>query len=236
MIFTQLLVVTILFLFNCSNGFRPSGSISSKSVRGLRMEYVPDGLTKQQWEAIKKKEAEELKEKGNLGVVGTTKFKSRSFEAWQKSGAKHLFPVNPLTASYEERPYMQRKSGDWEGKDLSKLGLEGRDQGEPAKRVMIDNLYDDYEDQGKLKSFSFFGGAPLPWTSEAAAKLSNKAKESSVVKTGEQGVAGKKLSPEKMEKLKSTLAKPVISSKSVSAPVVEAPKPAEGKKKLFGMF
>ena len=57
-----------------------------------------------------------------MGVLGTTKFKSRSFEAWHKAGAKHLFPVDPNEASYEERPYMQRKDGDWEGDDLKKLG------------------------------------------------------------------------------------------------------------------
>ena len=94
--------------------------------------------------------AEELKEKGNLGAMGTTKFKSRSFEAWQKAGAKHLFPVNPLTASYEERPYMQRKNGDWEGKDLKSKGLEGRDQGLPAERNKLDNLYDGFKEAGKL--------------------------------------------------------------------------------------
>lgn len=43
------------------------------------MEYIPDGLTKAQWEAMKKKEVEANKGK-NLGAVGITKFQSRSFE------------------------------------------------------------------------------------------------------------------------------------------------------------
>jgi hypothetical protein len=43
------------------------------------MEYIPEGFSKSQWEALKKKEAEELKSK-NMGGMGTTKFKSRSFE------------------------------------------------------------------------------------------------------------------------------------------------------------
>ena len=44
---------------------------------GLTMEYIPDGLTKAQWDALKKKEEADLKAKGNLGALGTTKFKSR---------------------------------------------------------------------------------------------------------------------------------------------------------------
>ena len=40
------------------------------------MEYIPDGITKKQWEEMKKKEEEALKKK-NLGAVGITKFQSR---------------------------------------------------------------------------------------------------------------------------------------------------------------
>lgn len=74
--------------------------------RGLiAMEYIPDGLSKAQWEDMKRKEQENLKGK-NLGAVGITKFKSRSFESFQKSGAKNLFPVGPDTP-LDQRPYMQ---------------------------------------------------------------------------------------------------------------------------------
>ena len=59
---------------------------------------------------MKKKEADEMKGK-NLGAIGITKFKSRSFEAFQKSGGKNLFPVDPSTP-LEERPYMQRPGGN----------------------------------------------------------------------------------------------------------------------------
>ena len=76
------------------------------------MEYIPDGVSKEQWAAIKKKEADANKGK-NLGPVGITKFKSRSFEAWQKSGGKNLFPVDP-SVPLEERPYMQ-VNGGWLG-------------------------------------------------------------------------------------------------------------------------
>ena len=57
-----------------------------------------------QWEQLKKKEAEANKGK-NLGAIGITKFKSRSFEAFQKSGAKNLFPVAPDTPIEQRRNY-----------------------------------------------------------------------------------------------------------------------------------
>ena len=85
-----------------------------------------------------------------LGALGATKFKSRSFEAWQKAGAKHLFPVDPKTTSYEERPYMQRKDGDWEGKDLKNLGLQGKGQGVARERLKVDDIYDDAASSGRL--------------------------------------------------------------------------------------
>lgn len=95
-------------------------------------------------------EAEEQKAKGNLGVSGTTRFRSRSFEAWQKSGAKHLFPVDPEKTPYYERPYMQRRGGDWEGKDLAKLGMEGKGQGTPYERLKVDSYYEAAKKAGKL--------------------------------------------------------------------------------------
>lgn len=140
------------------------------------MEYIPDGLTKAQWAQIKKKvcyhlikyniyscvllslylssrfvqEEEELKAKGDLGAMGTKRFKSRSFEAWQKSGGKHLFPVNPDEVPFEERPYMQRRGGDWEGKDLENIGLKGKGQGKPYDRVDVDEIYEKAKAAGKL--------------------------------------------------------------------------------------
>lgn len=149
------IVLVLLVVISLSSAFMPSGSRTSsiasfKRSLNVRMEYIPDGLTKAQWDQIKKREEEELKKKGNLGALGATKFKSRSFEAWQKAGAKHLFPSDPKTTPYEERPYMQRKNGDWEGKDLNKLGLSGAGQGAAAKRLEVDNIYDGYKAAGKL--------------------------------------------------------------------------------------
>lgn len=190
------------------------------------MVYIPDGFSKAQWEAIQKKEADEKKRKGDLALLGATKFKSRSFEAWQKAGAVHLFPVDPNTATYEERPYMQRKGGDWEGSDLKKLGKTGKGQGQGSRRVDLDDLYESAAKAGKLNSASIFGGANLPWTSKQAAALNNKSKPGV---TGTQaGVAGKKLTPAEVAALKKNLAKITITPKKETVP--------QEKKKLFGLF
>ena len=73
------LFVALLFVAGVAvSGFSVHGSnaIVRSSVRTMRMEYIPDGMTKAQWEAIKRKEAESLKGK-KLGAVGITKFQSR---------------------------------------------------------------------------------------------------------------------------------------------------------------
>jgi hypothetical protein len=199
---------------------------------GMVMEYIPDGLSKAQWKALQKKEAEDLKKKGNMGVMGTNRFKSRSFEAWQKSGGKHLFPVDPRTTPYEERPYMQRKNGDWEGNDLESKGYRGTGQGAKGKRLAVDSVYEVAKKEGKLDSASILGGIPLPWTSKAANSISNnKPRDEGVVKKGQQATAGRQLSAKQLAAKKSRLAK-VSKTETVSAAAEEVPK----KKGLFGLF
>eukprot|EP00752_Nemacystus_decipiens_P006337 g5713.t1 len=90
----------------------------------LGMKYVPDGLSPEQWKKMQKEEAEKKKKMGNLGEVGVKSFKSRSFQSWQESGGKHLFPVDPKKVksgeiSADKTPYMQRK-GAWDNSDLAK--------------------------------------------------------------------------------------------------------------------
>merc|ERR1719384_2549946 len=77
-------------------------------------------MSKDQWN--KMKTAEKNKNKGkNLGQVGITSFKSRSFADWQKSGGKNLFPVDPRSVKSEkDLPYMQRKGGSADDSDLKK--------------------------------------------------------------------------------------------------------------------
>jgi hypothetical protein len=55
---------------------------SRSAVSGLRMGYVPDGMTKEQYAALRAKE--EAAKPKNLGRVGTNRFKSRSFAAWRE--------------------------------------------------------------------------------------------------------------------------------------------------------
>jgi hypothetical protein len=55
----------------------------------------------------------------DLGKVGITSFKSRSFSDWQKAGGKNLFPVDPTKVKdISEIPYMQRAGGSADGSDL----------------------------------------------------------------------------------------------------------------------
>merc|ERR1712087_741563 len=75
-------------------------------------------MSKEQWQKIKNKEKNANKGK-DLGKVGITSFKSRSFADWQKSGGVNLFPVDPNSVkSADEIPYMQRAGGSADGDDL----------------------------------------------------------------------------------------------------------------------
>lgn len=180
------------------------------------MEYIPDGLTKEQWAAMKKKEEEKLKDK-DLGKVGITKFKSRSFEAWQKGGQKHLFPVDPNNVKFEERPYMQRTGGSADGEDLKKKGLQGFGQALFAKKTDVDAKYEKLEKEGKLKSTTF----NTPWTAAEAAKLEKERREAT--KAARKGAA-----------VKGTAA--VKGKKTASAAEAKTEVAPPKKKGLFGLF
>ncbi|KAL7429464.1 hypothetical protein ACHAXH_001051 [Discostella pseudostelligera] len=93
------------------NGARNAGGM-------MTMEYIPSGMSKEQWRKIKEQEKNATKGK-DLGKVGITSFKSRSFADWQKAGGKNLFPVDPTKVkSASEIPYMQRPNGSPDGSDL----------------------------------------------------------------------------------------------------------------------
>ena len=89
------------------------------------MGYVPDGLSKKQYEEIKRKDA--AAKRANLDRVGQNRFQSRSFDAFHKAlengEAGHLFPVDPNDykkgkIKYEDIPYMQRRGGAWDNSDI----------------------------------------------------------------------------------------------------------------------
>jgi hypothetical protein len=94
----NVLVLAIALLASQAYGFgssfsgsRVNGAVQNTNSNGLVMEYIPDGISKEQWR--KMKEAERNKNKGkNLGKTGITTFNSRSFSEWQKAGGKNLFP------------------------------------------------------------------------------------------------------------------------------------------------
>merc|ERR1719189_3401140 len=86
----------------------------------MTMEYIPSGMSKKQWQMIKEQEKAANRGK-DLGAVGITSFKSRSFADWQKSGGKNLFPVDPKTVKDPSQlPYMQRPGGMPDDSDLKK--------------------------------------------------------------------------------------------------------------------
>ena len=102
------------------------GSFTGTSVSGVQnsatmtMEYIPSGMSKEQWAKIKKAEQDKTKGK-NLGKVGITTFQSQSFADWQKQGSKNLFPVDPKSVKDPSQiPYMQRPGGKPDGSDLKK--------------------------------------------------------------------------------------------------------------------
>lgn len=69
---------------------RPASTQSNAAA--VKMVYIPDGLSAAEWRKI---QAEEKQKQNSLGRVGPSRFKSRSFQAWQESGNSHLFPVDP---------------------------------------------------------------------------------------------------------------------------------------------
>lgn len=219
--------------------FSPSASRQGvrRGVRGspasISMEYIPDGLSKAQWKAIKEKEAAEAKRKGDLSKMGATRFKSRSFEAWQKAGGKHLFPVDPRVTPYEERPYMQRGGGDYTGSDLKKKGLFGRGQGSGSEKNELDDYYAMQKKAGKLDSSSILGeGEGIPWTSKALTeRFSAKRGPKKMVGNAK---ATKKLSEKELAARKKNLFKPIKTTKKETAVTTEVEEKPKKKKGFFG--
>jgi hypothetical protein len=233
------LVAVQLFVVVNSWGAPSSGVMTTAGLArrmanraALTMEYIPDGMSKAQWDALKKKEQDEMKGK-NLGAIGITKFKSRSFEAWQKSGGKNLFPVDPNSPDYV-KPYMQRKGGMADGSDLVKKGVNIKKLtagAKPIARNELDAKYDELEGKGLLRSSPF----ELPWSNSQAAKLATaKLSEEQKAKQAEKKA---KMASGKSAPTPAPVSKGISFSfggKKPAPPPPPAPEPP--KKKLFGLF
>mmetsp|Transcript_101485 Transcript_101485/g.199097 ORF Transcript_101485/g.199097 Transcript_101485/m.199097 type:complete len:158 (-) Transcript_101485:566-1039(-) len=124
---TSAISTVCLALVASTNAFSTSSSFSGSQVISpannnalMTMEYIPSGMSKEQWQKLKNAEKNKFKGK-NLGANGITTFKSRSFADWQKSGGKNLFPVDPRKVKDpSEIPYMQRPGGAPDNSDLKK--------------------------------------------------------------------------------------------------------------------
>jgi len=148
------------------NKIRQDGRCSS----ALSMGYVPDGLTPEQWQAIKQKEQAQ---RDDLGKVGPSGFKSRSMQAWQEAGGVHNFAVDLKKVQSgeippEKVPYMQRPGGSWDNSDLLEKGIE-------AEKVEWTDSDKKYAAGGykKEQSVSIFSGESAPWTREMMEKNSS---------------------------------------------------------------
>merc|ERR1719204_2815715 len=122
MSFSSFLLVLFVVNTNAFSGTFTGSRLSLNVVNTCTtsMEYIPSGISKEKWREMKEKEKNKNKGK-NLGKVGITSFKSRSFDDWQKSGGKNLFPVDPRTVkNKKDIPYMQRAGGSADDDDLKK--------------------------------------------------------------------------------------------------------------------
>ena len=121
----RIIIFILLFLVNVSS-FNNIPQLRRKYT--ILNGYVPDGLTKEEWEAIKKKD-----KKKNLKFEGTSgmKFRSRSFKDFVKGREDGTLDYNmPVEQAKdklkkglikpEDIPYMQRPGGMPDNSDLKK--------------------------------------------------------------------------------------------------------------------
>ena len=114
----------LIFVSVCNGFFLLPQSYYAKKTR--LNAYVPDGLTKDEWQKIRKQESSKNK---NFGANGPRGYKSRSFESFQRAlengdpNAKNMpmfFAKEKLLRGeikLEDIPYMQR-GGAWDNSDI----------------------------------------------------------------------------------------------------------------------
>jgi len=126
-VFTMKILLSFL-LFTVAGAFIPQSEEGViRGIVALKMGYVPDGMSPEQYKKLKEKEREESKKK-RFGAFGPQTFKSRSLQSFQKDMEKgevsHLMPVMNAKERIkkgelkeEDIPYMQRL-GSWDNSDV----------------------------------------------------------------------------------------------------------------------
>ena len=125
-----MLVAALALALPLAAAFAPATplAVSARASRAtMTMEYIPDGLSKAEWQKIKAREASA---RAGLGKIGARGFKSRSMASWQEAYERgetgHLMPVDPAKVkrgeiALKDVPYMQR-GGSWDNEDLVRGG------------------------------------------------------------------------------------------------------------------
>jgi hypothetical protein len=91
--FSQYCFILITIYVTATVGFVSRAYTGVRNVVSIKMAYLPDGFTQKQWDNLQKAEIEAKKIKKNE-ANGATKFRSRSFEAWQKAGGDIYVNIN----------------------------------------------------------------------------------------------------------------------------------------------
>ncbi|KAJ1456950.1 hypothetical protein M885DRAFT_516554 [Pelagophyceae sp. CCMP2097] len=199
--------------------------------------YIPSGMSKEQWAAMQKKEAD-AKSKKDFGAGGARGFKSRSMQSFmvalEKGEASHLFAVDPRDVAagkipLKDVPYMQR-GGSWDNSDLTTtkkgwmktgFGMTAFNDGNAEKKK--ENKYDAKYNPLK-PSFSIFDGIPMDWTGKGDSSVGGvgaRAKKNGISNDEQMWRDSGALSPAEVAKLKNN-----------NGPKIGG----EEKKKFFGLF
>lgn len=120
----------LLTLPGTINAFAPGMASSRQAVTqstALSVGYVPDGLTLEQYNQVKRQDKNNIGK--DLGRLGPRGFQSRSMQAWQeayeKGEASHNFAPLGFHQKFKQGkvqskdiPYMLRPNGKWDNSDL----------------------------------------------------------------------------------------------------------------------
>ena len=160
---------------------------SAPAKAGTKLQaYVPSGMSKAEYDALKKREAD-AKKKKNFGAGGARGFESRSMasfmRAQERGEAEHLFPVDPAKVRtgeipLKDVPYMQR-GGSWTNSDLTGKGKGWMNTGfgmyafndgkaKTAKANKFDKMYNPGSKRDGFSVGIFGEAGALDWTGRGA--------------------------------------------------------------------